>query len=180
MTPDVNVKLIPGLPWQKQRFTRRRLFLPGKLYHNLRQELVKRYIWSIALQCADTRAFREIDQKYLRKFEMWCWRRMENISWTDRVRFGEVLHRVKEERVILQIIKPRKDYWLGYIWRGNCLPIEGRIEVTGRRVRRRKKPLGELQEKREHSKLKEEALDRTLWRTRCLRGYGPVVRQTSG
>jgi hypothetical protein len=28
--------------------------------------------------------------------------------------------------------------------------------------------------------LKEEALDRTLWRTRFVRGYGPVVRQTSG
>jgi len=58
--------------------------------------------------------------------------------------------------------------------------IEGRIEVTGRRIRRRKKLLGELQEKRGHSKLKEEALDRTLCRTRLGRGYGPVVRQTSG
>jgi hypothetical protein len=27
--------------------------------------------------------------------------------------------------------------------------------------------------------LKEEALDRTLWRTRFGRGYGPVVRQTA-
>jgi hypothetical protein len=27
--------------------------------------------------------------------------------------------------------------------------------------------------------LKEEALDRTLWRTRFGRGYGPVVRQTT-
>jgi hypothetical protein len=28
---------------------------------------------------------------------MGCWRRMEKISWTDRVR-NEVLHAVKEER----------------------------------------------------------------------------------
>jgi hypothetical protein len=28
-------------------------------------------------------------------------------------------------------------------------------------------------------KLKEEALDRTLWRTRFGRGYGPVIRQTT-
>jgi hypothetical protein len=27
--------------------------------------------------------------------------------------------------------------------------------------------------------LKEEALDRILWRTRTGRGYGPVVRQTT-
>jgi hypothetical protein len=28
-------------------------------------------------------------------------------------------------------------------------------------------------------KMKEEALDRTLWRTRFGRGYGPVIRQTT-
>jgi hypothetical protein len=27
-----------------------------------------------------------MDQKYLESLEMWCWRRMEKISWTDRVR----------------------------------------------------------------------------------------------
>jgi hypothetical protein len=31
------------------------------------------------------------DQKYLESFEMWCWRRMEKISWTDHVRNEEVL-----------------------------------------------------------------------------------------
>jgi hypothetical protein len=36
---------------------------------------------------------------------MWCWRRMERISWTDRVRNGEVLLRVKEERNILHMIR---------------------------------------------------------------------------
>jgi len=30
-----------------------------------------------------------------------------------------------------------------------------------------------------HCKLKEEALDSTLWRTRCVRGCGPVVRHTA-
>jgi hypothetical protein len=26
----------------------------------------------------------KIDQKYLERFEMWCWIRMEKINWTDR------------------------------------------------------------------------------------------------
>jgi len=30
-----------------------------------------------------------------------------------------------------------------------------------------------------YCKLKEEALDRNLWRTHFWRGYGPVVRQTT-
>jgi hypothetical protein len=57
--------------------------------------------------------------------------------------------------------------------------VEGRIEMTGRRRRRRKQLLDDLKEKRRYWKLKEEALDRTLWRTRFGRGYGPVVRQTT-
>jgi hypothetical protein len=32
-----------------------------------------------------------LDQKYLESFEMWCWRRMEKISWTDRVNNEAVL-----------------------------------------------------------------------------------------
>jgi hypothetical protein len=57
--------------------------------------------------------------------------------------------------------------------------LEERIEMTGRRERRRKQLLDDLKEKRRYWKLKEEALDRTLLRTRFGRGYGPVVRQTS-
>jgi hypothetical protein len=45
--------------------------------------------------------------------------------------------------------------------------------MTGRRGRRRKQLLDDLQEKKSYWKLKEEALDRTLWRTCFGRGYGP-------
>jgi hypothetical protein len=57
--------------------------------------------------------------------------------------------------------------------------LEGRIETTGRRGRRCKQLLDDLKEKRRYLKLKEEALDRTPWRTGFGRGYGPVVRQTT-
>jgi len=46
-----------------------------------------------------------MDQKYLEIFEMWYWRRMEKISWTDHVTNEEVLRRVKKERKILQTTK---------------------------------------------------------------------------
>ena len=54
-----------------------------------------------------------------------------------------------------------------------------RIEVTGRRGRRRRKLLDDLKERRGYSHLKEEALNRTMWRTGFGRGFGPVVRQTT-
>ena len=52
--------------------------------------------------------FGAADQKYLESFEMWCWRRMEKISWTDHVRNEEVLLRVNEQRNILHEIRKQK------------------------------------------------------------------------
>jgi hypothetical protein len=88
---------------------------------------------------------------------------------------------VKEQRNILHEMCKQKANWIGHILRRNCLlqrvtegKIQGRIEVTGRRGRRRRKLLDDLKERRGYSHLKEEALDRTMWRA----GFGPVVRQT--
>jgi hypothetical protein len=60
----------------------------------LRKKLLKSYVRSIALYGAETGTLRAVDKKNVESFEMWCWRRMEKISWTDRVRNEEVLLRV--------------------------------------------------------------------------------------
>ena len=46
----------------------------------------------MALYGVETWTLRAADQKYLESFEMWCWRRMEKISWTDHVRNEDVLN----------------------------------------------------------------------------------------
>jgi len=127
----------------------------------LRKKLVKYYIWSIALYGAEIWTFRAVDQKQLENFEMWCWRRMEKISWTDRVRNEEVLLRVKEQRNILHEISKWKANWIGHILRRNCLlqrviegKIKGGIEGAGRRGIRRGKLLDDLKERRRYSHLK--------------------------
>ena len=81
---------------------------------------------SVIFHCCSHRA---ADQKHLESFEMWCWRRMEKISWTDHVRNEEVLLRVNEQRNILHEIMKRKANWIGHILRRNCLlkqVIEGK------------------------------------------------------
>ena len=47
--------------------------------------------------------------------------------------------------------------------------------MTGRRGRRRKNLLDNLKDSRGHCELKEESLDRSVWRNRFGRGFGPVV-----
>ena len=54
--------------------------------------------------------------------------------------------------------------------------MEERIEVKGRRRRRRDKLVDDLREVRGYWKSKEEAIDCTLWRTR-FGGYGPVAKR---
>ena len=110
---------------------------------------------TMTLYGAETWTLRAADQKYLESFEMWCWRRMEKISWTDNVRNEDVLLRVNGQRNILHEIRKRKANWIGHILRRNCLlkqviegKIKGEMEVTRRRGRRRKKLLDDLKDRR--------------------------------
>ena len=89
---------------------------------------------------------------------------------------------VNEQRNILHEIRKRKANWIGHILRRNCLlkqVIEGKIKGEMEVARRRKKQLDDLKDRRGYSHLKEEALDRTIWRHRFGGGFGPVVRQNT-
>jgi hypothetical protein len=103
MMGDVLVKLRLGL-LSKKRHLKRRELITGTLDSKLRKKLLNCYMKNIALYGAETWTLRAVDQKHLDSSEMRCWRRMEEVSWTDNVRNGEVLLRVKEQRNILHEI----------------------------------------------------------------------------
>ena len=52
----------------------------------LRQRLVKRFVWSAALYGAETWTLRRNEQKLLEEFEMRIWRRMARVKWTDKIK----------------------------------------------------------------------------------------------
>jgi len=121
---------------------------------------------------AEIWTLRAVDQKHLEGFEMWCWRKMEKISWNDHVRNEEVLLRVNEQKNILHEIRKRKANWIGHILRRNCLlkqviegKINGKMEVTKRRGRRRRKLLDDLKDRRggSRSHYVEASFWRRLW-----------------
>ena len=100
------------------------------------------------------------------------------------MRNEEVLLGVNEQRNILHEIRKRKANWIGHILCRNCLlkqvikgKIKGEMEVARRRGRRHKKLLDDLKDRRGYSHLKDEALDRTMWRHHFGGGFGPVIRQ---
>jgi hypothetical protein len=81
------------------------------------------------------------------------------------VRSGEVLRRIKEKKNTAHTIESRRSTGLVISWRMKCLlkhlieeKIGGRIDVKGRRERRRKQLLDKLKEKRGYCELKEKVL----------------------
>ena len=93
---------------------------------------------------------------------------------------------VNEQRNILHEIRKRNANWICHILRRKCLlkqviegKIKGEMEVTRRRGRRRRKLVDDLKDRRRYSHLKEEALDRSVWKNRFGGGFEPVVRQNN-
>ena len=82
----------------KGAFNRKMSLLTSKLNIELKKKLVRCYVWSIALYGSDTWILRTLERKFLESFEMWCWRRMEKIKWSEKVINEQVLERIGENR----------------------------------------------------------------------------------
>jgi hypothetical protein len=126
----------------KAAFNKKRALFTSTLDLKLRKKLVKCYMWSIALYGAETWTLWAADWKHLESFEMWCWKRMEKISWTDHVRNEEVLLWVKEQRNILHEISKWKANWIGHILYRDCIlqqVIEGKMVGGGGSDRKTRK-----------------------------------------
>ena len=115
---------------------------------------------------AETWTLRKEDIRRLEAVEMWMWRRMEKISWTEKITNEEVLKRVGEERQLIKMIRNRKKNWIGHVLRGDGLlreVMEGRME--GKRGRGRPR-IGMLDELivGSYGEMKRLAENRVKWR----------------
>ena len=54
---------------------------------------------------------------------MWCWRRIENIKWSEIVINERVLEHVIEKKTLLNNKLPRKANWIRHILRRNSLSL---------------------------------------------------------
>ena len=106
-----------------------------------------------------------------------------SVSWkVTALRYAvtlQVCTHFKEEKNILHAVKRREAASLTHILHRNCLLkhiTAVKIQGEGRRVRGHKQLLDDVKEMKRQSKLKEEALYRTVWRTGFGGGCGRVVR----
>ena len=123
----------------KNAFTKGKKQLTKAFSLCLNKRTTKTGIWSTSLygslRCrqlygAESWTLNKEDVRRLESCGMWLWRKVLNISWSDKVRNEEVLRRDGEERAIISVINRRQRDWLGYtLLHGDLVPllIGGRI-----------------------------------------------------
>ena len=117
----------------KAAFMEKKSLLTSKMDLELRKRIMKSTIWSVALYGAETWTMTKDHRNKLEAFEMWLWRRMLKISWTEKVSNQQVLARIQEERSLLNSIQQRKHRWLGHVLRHDvCCTNYWRAEWKGR------------------------------------------------
>jgi len=82
----------------------------GKMNLESKKRIIKCLVWSVALYAAETWTLTQADRDRIEALEMWIWRRMEKISWVDKVTNEDVLKKVNES-------KQRKPKWIGHVHR---------------------------------------------------------------
>ena len=51
----------------------------------VKKKVIKTIVWSVALYGAETWILIQEDRRRLDALEMWLWRRMQKISWTEKI-----------------------------------------------------------------------------------------------
>ncbi|GFR90621.1 endonuclease-reverse transcriptase [Elysia marginata] len=156
----------------KSAFTKLSHILTSKRVGLLtRLRVMKCFVWSQFLYASETWTLNKNTEKRIEAMEMWIYRRMQRISWKEKVTNKKVLESVGLQRPeLLLTIQRRKMKYYGHLRRHDSIQKriqEGKIDGRRGRGRRRQTWLGNIQETSQMKMCEvcETALDRRRWRT---------------
>ena len=116
-----------------------------------RVRAMKTYVWSTLMYGSESWTLNKTLKNKLNAAEMWCYRRMLRINWTDRVTNEEVLQRIGMQRTLIKEIRKRQINFLDHILRREKtehLCLTGKIEGRKSRGRQRLKYLDSILDKK--------------------------------
>ena len=140
-----------------------------KLPTTLRLRLTKCFVLSVLLYGCETWTINKTIEKKLEAFEMWTFRRIGKIKWTEKMTNSEVCNVLKVKREVMNTIRKRKMIYFGHLIRHNNILktiTEGRVEGKRPRGRPPRKWIDDIKEWRGRSAVSctREADDRLRWR----------------
>ena len=97
-------------------------------------------VFPVMMYGCETWTLRKSDQRRIEAFEMWCWRRMLKIPWTDKTPNTQVLMYAQPKMPLLSLVVKHQLTYFGHIMRANGLEKNIMLgKVTGRRRRGRQR-----------------------------------------
>ena len=118
-----------------------------KIPLNARKRILQCYVWSTLLYGAETWTITKVMKTHIEAFELWAYRRMLKISWTEQVTNKEVLSRMKMQKRLFTIIQMRK--YFGHIDRHSSMQttlLSGRVNGKKGRGRPRTSWISNIRE----------------------------------
>ena len=82
-------------------------------------KLVKTLVFPVALYGCETSVMKKRERERIGTFELWCWRRMLKLSWTERKTNSWVLQQVKPERSLESKVILASLRYVGHILRSS-------------------------------------------------------------
>ena len=98
---------------------------------SLKKRLVHCYVLSTFLYASESWTLNKLIEDRINALEMWIYRRMLKVSYTDKVSNEEILRRVGGKRNLVRMIKTRKMQYFGHIVRADGMQrllLDGKIE----------------------------------------------------
>lgn len=105
-----------------------------------KMRLVKALVFPIFLYGAETWTLRESEKKKIDALEMWCWRRMLGVSWTEFRTNASIIQELGVKQRLSSIVQCRILTFFGHITRREGVSVErlvvqGKVEGTRARGR---------------------------------------------
>ncbi len=139
-TPEISVRLAIARDTTSQLLG---LWKAKEISLQLKKQLMKSLVWSVALYGSESWTLKEADKRKITAFELWAWRRILCVSWTERRTNSWVRQTVgvPEDQGLLAQLKKRKLAMYGH-WKRRpdsivLATIEGEVEGKARPGRRR-------------------------------------------
>lgn len=118
-----------------------RVLRDRKMEIGLRLRILMCYVWSVARYASETWILSRTAQKKIEAFEMWCYRRMHRIKWTEKISNRIVLQRTGLQQTILlsRILEGKKKFLQAKLEGDEMFRTVVQGKITGKAPRGRRR-----------------------------------------